>query len=339
MKAEEIIQCPAGAMFRHPEKGLVIGVGPFEECADWPEGRTAFYVNDFFLSAAKPWKIPSEVVVLSESCLRKEPLPVQWEAPSPAAFVQVFEEIARELKSGRLVKTVPAVAEKGVIGEGHSPKEIVLAAASAPDYLYPYAFWEGDRGICGATPEILFRQRGRRLETMALAGTARPEDIEVFRDDAKEIHEHEIVVRALLSRLSPHGNLVRAPRGIMELGSLVHFLTPLALDADEDVSPGFWLNLLHPTPALGCQPCTPETLGLLKQWRERLRCPASFGAPFGLGMDGEVIMLVAIRGVEWRGNRLSLTAGGGIVEASSVTHEWREFGLKRAAIRRVLGLA
>ena len=36
-----------------------------------------------------------------------------------------------------------------------------------------YAYWSGQYAIIGVTPEYLFRKKGRYVQTMALAGTAR----------------------------------------------------------------------------------------------------------------------------------------------------------------------
>ena len=71
------------------------------------------------------------------------------------------------------------------------------------------------------------------------------------------------------------------------------------------------LGLLHPTPALGSQPRTEETLAQLDDWRSRLRCPPHFGAPFGLLLDGDFFCLVGIRSMSWQGRRLALCTGGG----------------------------
>jgi len=61
---------------------------------------------------------------------------------------------------------------------------------------------QGDKGFCGLTPEVLFNFRKGRLNTMALAGTARSSEQQVFAYDEKEIREHEFVAQTLVSKLS-----------------------------------------------------------------------------------------------------------------------------------------
>ena len=128
---------------------------------------------------------------------------IRWAEPSPDAYAQVFAEMMEQIAAGQLMKSVPAIPQFGEMLLPHTPRELILRAISSSPSHYPYAWWTEREGFCGITPETLFHQQGRRLETMALAGTARPEDEGVFINDDKEIREHEIVAGSILSRLSP----------------------------------------------------------------------------------------------------------------------------------------
>ena len=132
---------------------------------------------------------------------------------------------------------------------------------------------------------------------------------------------------------APCGSVSRTPRRVLNLGTLIHFVTYLTLEADRPLPPDHWIRLLHPTPALGSQPRTEETLAQLDDWRSRLRCPPHFGAPFGLLLDRDFFCLVGIRSMYWQGRRLALCTGGGVVASSTLTHEWRELKLKRETVR------
>ena len=94
-----------------------------------------------------------------------------------------------QIAAGQLMKSVPAIPQFGEMLLPHTPRELILRAISSSPSHYPYAWWTEREGFCGITPETLFHQQGRRLETMALAGTARPEDEGVFINDDKEIRE------------------------------------------------------------------------------------------------------------------------------------------------------
>jgi menaquinone-specific isochorismate synthase len=178
--------------------------------------------------------------------------------------------------------------------------------------------------------------RGLHLETMALAGTARQEDEAVFGVDEKEIREHEYVAQTLVAKLLDLGQLRRKDREVMRLGSIVHFLTGISVELESAQEPRRLLRRLHPTPALGPLPRTDQTMAMLGEWRERLGCPVEFGAPFGVWDHGAFEAVVAIRGLWWKGNQISLPAGCGIIEASRLVNEWRELRLKREAVKRFL---
>lgn len=335
----DIYGLKSGAIIRHPEKGLILGHGPFTEAAEVPAKQTAFYVNTFDLSDPKPWKIPSKVEILDTATRELPPPPfIEWREPTPDAFAQVFTEIIEEISAGRLNKCVPATPQFGKLADAHSPLELIQRAFNCSAHHYPYAWWDDKIGFCGATPEVLFHQQGNKLTTMALAGTARPEDESVFINDEKEIREHEIVVRSLISRLSPHGSLTRKPRSVLNLGTLIHFISPMILESDNELSPNDWLRILHPTPALGPQPRTEKSLSMLADWRRRLRCPSHFGAPFGFQIDGQFLCLVGIRSMYWNHQKIALCSGGGIVASSTLTQEWRELKLKRETIKRSFSL-
>ena len=319
---------------------VVIGHGPFEESAEAPSGGVSFYVQDFALQDAKPWKTPDRI----ERCTAAElaarfqgspPLACEWAPLDAAPFSVVFQEVMSSIHSGVFEKTVPAVTEIGTAGE--SPGNAILAAMSrqsAP--LHSYGWLDRDSGFAGATPELLFSLHGNRLETMALAGTARSEDRGVFAADEKEIREHEYVAQTLVSKLLDLGRIERRAREILDLGSIVHFLTHIGLDLQTPRTPEDLLRRLHPTPALGPLPRTAETLSLLLDWRNRLGCPRQFGAPFGLWDRGGFDAIVAIRGIWWDGGNLMLPAGCGVIEASRLVNEWRELRLKREAVKRFL---
>lgn len=319
---------------------VLIGHGPFAESAEPPSAGIAFYVQNFALEDPAPWKTPSCIERTSADELTARhpttlPLSCQWAPLDAAPFSLVFQEIMASIHGGVFEKTVPVVTETG--SSLGSPAEVIIAAMlrqSAP--LHSYGWVNAHTGFAGATPELLFSLHGNRLETMALAGTARSEDLEVFAVDEKEIREHEYVAQTLVSKLLDLGEIQRNAREILDLGSIVHFLTVIGLDLRSPQTPEALIRRLHPTPALGPLPRTAETLSLLVDWRKRLGCPAQFGAPFGLWDDGQFDAIVAIRGIWWEGEKLMLPAGCGIIEASRLVNEWRELRLKREAVKRFL---
>lgn len=317
----------------------VVGFGPFDERADAPGGATVFYCNDFTLSDPTPWKVPAEVCEvdgLEEVGCLPSGLDIDWWELEPDGFAGVFAEINEMITRGVIEKSVPVATERGCVNAGARALLGNMKLLGAPFHTYGWSY--GDRGFCGGTPELLFELDGRRLKTMALAGTAKADEREVFAVDGKEIREHEFVAQTLVAKLSDIGKVTRAERSIMDLGQLVHFHTPIEVELFAERYVDELVRRLHPTPALGPLPRTEETMRMLVGWRERLDCPPCFGAPFGLLMDGVFTSVVAIRGVFWNGDVVSVPSGCGVIEASRLVNEWRELRLKREAVKAMLGI-
>ena len=319
---------------------VVIGEGPFEPASGPPADGVAFLVHDFPLSSPRPWYLPARSRTVTAAAFSSEfgddaPPDILWTPPDAAPFADVFQQVMRAIRGGVFEKTVPVVVEKGSASV-HPAAAIVSAMARQPTPLRSYGWIAGRRGFAGATPELLISLAGDRLRTMALAGTARSEDREVFAVDEKEIREHEYVAQTLVAKLLDFGRMERHSREILDLGSLVHFLTHIRVDLRQPQTPDELIRRLHPTPALGPLPRTGETLRLLDGWRRDLGCPAEFGAPFGVWDRGRFDAVVAIRGVWWDDLQVAIPAGCGVIEASRLVNEWHELRLKRESVKRFL---
>lgn len=320
------------------------GIGPFESAGSPPEdGRSAFYRNNFDLSDPEPWKIPTRAfeasdlrVLLSEN--GSTPLPeIAWSGLGDTDVRDVFDEILGQIRSGDIEKSVPVLAERGILHRGE-PAAMVKAIIAAPDALWGYGYREGESGMIGATPEQLFTVEDGVLETMALAGTAPRHEVDDFPTDPKEIREHELVANYIEELLAPLGEVEREARTLLDLGSIVHFLTRLRVRLGESVDLGELVRRLHPTPALGACPRGDGALRQLVEYRRRLGVPEEFGAPFGGLHEGFFQVLVAIRNVSWSGRDVYLPSGVGLVEGSRFDREWRELALKRNSVKSLLGV-
>lgn len=321
------------------------GLGPFEACATAPaEGATAFYRNDFDLSDPTPWKIPSRVFETGDLRILlpdngATPLPeIAWSGLGDTDVRRIFDEILVQIESGKLKKSVPVLTERGILHRGE-PAALVKAITAAPDSLRGYGFREGGKGVIGATPEQLFTVRDGLLETMALAGTAPRHEIHDFPRDPKEIREHEFVADYIEELLTPFGKVEREPRALLDLGSMIHFLTRMQVRLNDPAADlNELVRCLHPTPALGACPRGEGALRQLLEYRERLGVPEHFGAPFGAVHEGFFQALVAIRNISWDGRDVFLPSGVGLVEGSRFDREWRELALKRNSVKSLLGV-
>ena len=320
------------------------GWGPFRECDSLSDEPVAFYRNRFDLSDLQPWKIPNRIFETSDlrSLLPQNggsQLPeVAWDGLGDSEVREVFDDILRDIESGRIQKSVPVLTERGKL-HGGDPAALVKAMSSVPDALCGYGYRRGRRGMIGLSPEILFTLEDGLFCTMALAGTAPRHEIERFPDDDKEIREHELVADYLCDRLAPLGEVRRGKRTVLDLGTIIHFLTNIQVRLD-DPNPDLakLIALMHPTPALGACPRGDGALRQLTAYREKLRVPPEFGAPFGLWYEGKFRVLAAIRHVSWEGKEVRLPSGVGLVRGSRFDREWRELGLKRNSVKALLGV-
>lgn len=335
------------ALIRLPDGRAWLGEGPFTPLAAAPAVGGAFYINDFDLSDPQPWKQPAKLHALTlenHAALLHvngaQPPVINWAKPATEWFKMAFRRIRREVQARRLEKMVPVLTEVGSLASG-SPLKLIERILSSPSNMWAYAHLNDGNGFLGATPELLFRVHGDELETMALAGTAKPgSSVESFQNDVKEIDEHEIVVRYLTDRLTQLGTVNREPRQLCQTSGLTHFQSRITVKLGQQADPAALVPFLHPTPAVGCLPRDEATLDRLRDYRRQLKVPAFFGAPFGFAEPGSgtTHLVVAIRGIACESGQVKLPSGCGIVGGSAFDHEWRELRLKREAVLRLLGL-
>ena len=321
--------------------GVFAAAGPFVRAAAPPGQGTAFFVNDFALSDPEPWRIASSDAQAAASPVA--PPLIAWKAPSREVFSAVFDELMAAVRTREILKAVPVAAASGTVTDGNLAawmRHVLCRPAQEPQGL-SFAWMDGAAGFGGFTPEILFQLDGSRLTTMALAGTTDAAHAADLTERPKLGREHAVVVDELQRRLSSLGTVKTGKREVVRQGTMRHLRTSLEVTlAEPPTGPALndIIRLLHPTPALGISPCTEASVSLLTRCRERMGTPAMFGAPFGVAWPGGALFIVAIRGVFWQGHHVSLPAGGGLVAGSEFDAEWEELELKRAWVRRALGL-
>ena len=183
---------PEFAVMRSYQGDLIMGYGEMYSHHRAPDSGTAFYINDYSLSDSRPWKTFSHMGVIEVPKLPDSDVLVEWEGIEPECFATIFNEIQDLIALEQMVKSVPVVTQKGTFKQG-GPLGLLANMFKHSEGLYPYA-WKGkEGGFCGLSPEVFFGVRKSRLQTMALAGTAKVSDADVLAWDKKEIQEHEFV--------------------------------------------------------------------------------------------------------------------------------------------------
>ncbi len=249
---------------------------------------------------------------------------------------QMIDEATRRIRAGALRKVVLARAAELRFDAPVKLLPILrhLAAhyADCCQFLFEprprYAFY-------GASPELLAAVHGRRLDTVALAGSAARGDTEAadrrlgegLLAKAKEREEHQIVVDTMRQRLLPlTDSLAVEPAGLLKLSNIQHIITPIRgrLKRRAGILP--LVEALHPTPALGGDP----RHNALRLIRELEPIPRGwYGAPLGwIDSNLQGRFAVAIRAAVAQEARAWVYAGAGIVADSQAESEWQETELK-----------
>jgi anthranilate synthase component 1 len=215
----------------------------------------------------------------------------------------------------------------------------------------PYMFFlrMGDRAIVGASPEMLVRVEGERVETHPIAGT-RPRGASVEEDraladelaaDEKERSEHVMLVdlgRNDVGRVSRYGSVhvptymqIERYSHVMHLVSRVEGLLAEDRDRLDALAACFPAGTVSGAPKIRAM----EIIAALEQRRRGVYA----GAVGYLDFAGNLDFCIAIRTVVIEGGRASVQAGAGIVADSVPAAEYEETRAKARAVLAALDLA
>lgn len=210
-----------------------------------------------------------------------------------------------------------------------------------------FAVHRGAKCFMGATPERLLACRDGHLLTHALAGSARRGTSAAADEalgaqllaDAKEQHEHHLVVQAICEGLQGLvSDLQVAPcPTLLKLGAVQHLSTPIQAHLYPGRSVLDGLEALHPTPAVGGLP----KAGALHFIRRHEGFDRGwYAAPVGwLDNQGNGDFVVALRSALLTPQGCHLFAGCGIVQGSRPANEYEETQIKLTGMEQALALA
>jgi isochorismate synthase len=263
--------------------------------------------------------------------------------PEPAVYAESVGEAVRRVERGDLDKVVLArTLELSSPADLDTPAMVQRLARRDPrGYTFATPTGPG-RTLLGASPELLVSRRGRHIVANPLAGSAQrsPDVAEDVRaaaallESAKDLHEHAVVVQAVLEALDPLCSELSVPPQptLVRTATMWHLSTTVAGELAVPDGHGrrptsLELALaLHPTPAV-CGTPTGRARGLIGELEP-------FDRGFFTGVvgwadesgDGEWV--VTIRCAEAEGRSLRLYAGAGVVSASVPESETEETAAK-----------
>ncbi len=199
-------------------------------------------------------------------------------------------------------------------------------------------------GLVGASPELLVRRTGHRIESVALAGSARrssdpDEDERIGRrllDSDKDRREHDMAARSVADALGSICDRIigDAEPSLLKLANVQHLATHFRGTLTADTSVVDLVRRVHPTAAVGGWPADAALEAIRRmEGMDRGRYAGPVGW-FDSRGDGE--FAIALRCAELSGARARLFAGAGIVRGSLPETELEETRLKLQAMLTAL---
>lgn len=253
---------------------------------------------------------------------------LRLDSPKSVDWTQMVKETLGGVGRGDYQKLVLARKTDLLFENVLNPWTMLKTLKKVTPESYHFAFQFGRSIFLGASPERLYKRRGRQIFSEALAGTkpnqTRPQ---VLLNSVKDRHEHKLVVQAIADALKPLcKDLKFASRpSIKTLSNGHHLITRFQGRLKEGVKDENILDSLHPTPAVGGAP-RPQALKVIRRMEPFDR--GWYAGPLGyVGLDW-VEFVVGIRSGVVRGKKLSVFAGAGIVEGSKASDEWKEIDNK-----------
>ena len=214
---------------------------------------------------------------------------------------------------------------------------------------YMYFLKDGERAVAGASPEMLVRVEGRRIETRPIAGT-RPrgataeEDERLGREllaDEKERAEHVMLVdlgRNDLGRVCEYGSVSVDELMVVETYShVMHIVSSVSGTLRDDVTAMDALRASLPAGTLSGAPKI-RAMQIIDELESVKRGP--YGGAIGyLSYSGDLDACIYIRSAVFKDGRMHVQAGGGIVADSDPDYEVRETEAKAGAVWAAVALA
>lgn len=271
-------------------------------------------------------------------------LEIDADAEAAETWARNLDALKRAIATGQLRKAVLARETRlPVRAEAHDLlAHLIRRGSRAFRFLVQPS---SDAAFVGATPELLYRRRGRAIESEAVAGT-RPRNAEPDADErlgrelrgsAKDAEEHSLVHEHIVSGLRPLCETLEAesePR-LLKLEDVQHLRSRVRGRLREGVSDAAVLAALHPTPAV-CGSPAEEALVLLRGLEGFDR--GLYGGVIGTLAANEAELAVSIRSALVLPDEVRLFAGSGIVAGSRPESEWAETQLKLRAVAALLGV-
>ena len=286
------------------------------------------------------------------------PLPTEKKTPS-GKKVELKSNMTREkyeaavekakeyVRAGDIIQVVPSQRFSGELSA--DPFDIYRVMRTINPSPYMFFLRLDDTVIAGASPEVMVRKEGQRVELRPIAGT-RPRGATTEEDarlaaellaDPKERAEHVMLVdlgRNDLGRVCKAGTVNVTELMVIERYShVMHIVSNVQgeLESDRDA-----FDLVRATFPAGTLSGAPKVRAMqIIDELEPVRREIYGGAVGYFSFSGNMDLAITIRTLVIKDGKVHLQAGGGVVADSDPAAEWQETVNKAMAARRAIEIA
>lgn len=324
-------------MARPDERYIWLGIDPR------PSETGYFFFYNFFGTSYKRFNVSKlhkmERGSFLDLCKKyiQGKLTISFERDDDEKFIKDFRDIKNVIdQSHEITKLVGVARGQYHLNHRIHPLSQVLELNKLEGALY--GIWNREGGVLGVSPEPLFVKENNHWRTRSLAGTIST-DVENYKDvllgDAKERHEHRLVIEDIVESLTPFAKSVEVGETIVrEFGQIAHLQTDIKFES-KNLNAKKILEILSPTAALGGYPRIKAKKALQNlEYFKFAKESRSFGGIFGIDCDADRFGLVGIRNIYWDFKKMKaeIHSGCGIVYESIEQNELAEIRKKRNVI-------
>ena len=263
------------------------------------------------------------------------------------AFKAGVKKLQEHIRAGDIFQAV--LSERFEVDLSVTPFEIFRTLIETGSSAYQFFYVTPEKTLLGASPELLLKVFGDRLETHPIAGT-RPRGADLTQElknerdlleNGKENAEHLMLVdlsRNDLGKISRPGSVRVSERNLVKkFPSVMHLVSKVEGSLKAGFAPAEALASCFPAGTLSGAPKI-RAMQLISEIEGTPR--GVYGGCFFLSQgNGELEACISIRSMEIRGRKGFIQAGAGIVMDSDPDAEYEEVLHKSKTMRRAVAIS
>ncbi|MGB5645711.1 MAG: isochorismate synthase [Muriicola sp.] len=330
-----------GVLFKNPGENSVQAVfqhdARIHEVTNFTERGFVFgpFLKDSLPILIRPDSEVSAVFEAAENKIDPKEIAVKELSSEENRYKKLVEKAIEQIKLGTLKKVV--LSRKLEVTTTSTPLEIFQRMLQRYPQAFCYYWFHPKVGTwVGATPEILWSQRGKEFATVALAGTLQKSQFPTPGWGAKEKEEQRLVTSYIKTALSVHVEKMQiSDVETIDTGNLYHLKTTISGQYDPGNTKTL-LHSLHPTPAVCGMPLEAARLFLLAHENYSRGYYTGYLGELNMGTETYTRLFVNLRCMELKEQKAIIYVGGGITEDSHPDREWEETVAKSKTMLQVV---